>query len=108
MVDISFELSSFSVEAFRSEPGNLTLNTPPHTACPGKLALVMRPDQRNSSRLQEGAVENLGVPKFGESMNKIMTGHKPWFLPQLKRDALNITLVHGQQFSGNEKGTLSR
>lgn len=61
MVDMSFELSSFSVEPFRGEPGNLTLNTPPHTACPGKLALVMRPDQRNSSRLQEGVVENLGV-----------------------------------------------
>ena len=42
------------------------------------------------------------LPKFGESKNKIMTGHKPWFLPQLKRDPLNITLVHGQQFSGNE------
>ena len=61
MVDMSFELSSLSVEPFRGEPGNLTLNTPPHTACPGKLALVMRPDQRNSSRLQEGVVENLGV-----------------------------------------------
>ena len=42
------------------------------------------------------------LPKFGESKNKVMTHHKPWFLPQLKRDALNITLVHGQQFSGSE------
>ena len=105
MVDISFELSSYSVEPFKGEPGNLALNTPQHIACPGTSALVMRPDQRTSSSLGWWKILvwcQVRLPKFGESKNKIMTGHTPWFLPQLKRDALNITLVHGQQFSGNE------
>ena len=46
----------------------------------------------------EIAMGQVRLPKHGRSDDGALVLHKPWFMPQLKWNPLDITLVHGLHY----------